>query len=61
MGTNKTNQETGAGTMKQKQYKYTFKNGAYVIAETIEEAMEAIKRDYGAYLVVVKREQVKRI
>ena len=36
--------------------KYTFRNGATVVAATIEEASEVIKRDYGCYLIVTKRE-----
>ena len=44
--------------MKQKLFKYTFKNGAFVVAATIDKAYEAIKRDYGVYIPVIKRERV---
>ena len=36
--------------------KYTFKNGAVVIAETLEQAYEIIKRDFGIYTPVIKAE-----
>ena len=36
--------------------KYTFKNGAIVFAPDINSAYEAIKRDYGFYIPVIKVE-----
>jgi len=41
-----------------KMKKYTFKNGAFVTAGTVDEASEAIKLDYGFYLPVIKIEKV---
>jgi hypothetical protein len=39
-------------------YKYTFKNGATVEADTVEQAYEVIKRDYGTFIPVIKREKI---
>lgn len=41
--------------------KYIFKNGAVVIAHTIEQAYEVIKRDYGVYIPVVKSEKINEV